>query len=134
MGYFSWSDELSVGSSFIDNDHRKLIALINELHQAMRRDQGREILQPVLTELIKYTQEHFAREEEHMLKIDYAERAAHKLEHDKLLSEVLEMQRKFDDGSAMLTFQVSKFLRDWLVKHIMESDRKLAAAVWKRYA
>jgi hemerythrin len=133
MGYFSWNDELSVGSSFIDNDHRKLISLVNQLHEAMREGQDKDILQPVLAELIKYTQEHFTREEEHMEKIQYADRAAHKAEHDKLLNEVLEMQKKFNDGSAMLTFQVSKFLRDWLVNHIMQSDKKLAAAIWKKY-
>src|SRR3954470_18942787 len=109
MGYFSWSDDLSVGSSFIDNDQRKLISLVNQLHEAMRQGQGKEILQPVLAELIRYTQEHFQREEEHMEKIQYAERAEHKREHDKLLSDVLELQKKFDDDSAMLTFQVSQF-------------------------
>jgi len=134
MGYFSWSDELSVGSSFIDNDHRKLISLVNQLHEAMSQRQGKEIVQSVLVELIKYSQEHFEREEEHMQKIQYAELAAHKAEHDKLLNEVLDLQKKFNDGGELLTFQVSRFLREGLVAHIMKSDMKLATAIWKLYA
>jgi hemerythrin len=134
MGYFSWTDELSVGSTFIDNDHRKLIGLVNQLHEAMSQGQGKEILKNVLVELIKYTKEHFRREEEHMQKIQYAERTAHKVEHDKLLNEVLDLQKKFNDGSVMLTIQVSKFLREWLVTHIMKSDQKLATAIRLRQA
>lgn len=129
MGYFSWSADLSVGSTFIDNDHRKLIGLVNQLHEAMSLGHGKDIMETVLVELIKYTKEHFKREEDHMQKIQYADRVAHKVEHDKLLHEVLELQKKFKDGSVMLTIQVSKFLREWLVNHIMKSDKKLAAAI-----
>ena len=134
MGYFSWSDDLSVGSSFIDNDHRKLIGLVNQLHEAMSQGHGKEILQSVLAELVKYTKEHFRREEDHMNKMQYVERDAHKVEHDKLLHDVLDLQKKFNDGSVMLTIQVSKFLREWLVTHIMKSDKKLATAIKMQHA
>jgi hemerythrin len=134
MGYFAWSDDLSVGSSFIDNDHRKLIGLVNQLHDAMSQGHGKDILANVLVELIKYTKEHFRREEDHMQKMQYADRAAHKVEHDKLLDQVLDLQKKFNDGSVMLTIQVSKFLREWLVTHIMKSDKKLADAIQMQHA
>jgi hemerythrin len=134
MGYFAWSDDLSVGSSFIDNDHRKLIGLVNQLHDAMSQGHGKDILANVLVELIKYTKEHFRREEDHMQKMQYVDRAAHKVEHDKLLDQVLDLQKKFNDGSVMLTIQVSKFLREWLVTHIMKSDKKLADAIQMQHA
>jgi hemerythrin-like metal-binding protein len=129
MPFVSWTDELSVSNSFIDNDHRKLINLVNELHDAMGQGHGKEILGKILAELINYTQEHFKREEEHMRKIGYPDYAIHKIEHDKLLKEVKELEEKFKAGNTMLSVKVSSFLRDWLVNHIMKSDKNLAIAI-----
>lgn len=129
MAYFAWSDDLQVGNSFIDNDHQKLIALVNRLHDAMAQGQGKDILGKILDELIRYTREHFKREEDHMQKIRYADFAAHKQEHDKLIKEVVDLQSKFSAGNGMLTVQVSGFLRNWLVNHIMKTDKKLASAI-----
>lgn len=129
MAYFAWTDELKVGNAFIDSDHQKLIKLINELHEAMALGRGKEVLGKTLSELIRYTQEHFKREEEHMQRAAYADYAAHKQEHDKLIKEAVALQTKFNGGNGMLSVQVSAFLRDWLVGHIMKVDKKLALAL-----
>ena len=129
MPYFSMSDELKVGNSFIDNDHQKLIDLLNQLHNAMAQGHGKEVVGKILNELIRYTHEHFKREEEHMQKIRYADFKQHQAEHDKLLKDVLELQTKFHSGNGMLSVQVFSFLRNWLVQHIMGTDKKLALAM-----
>lgn len=131
MAYFAWNDELAVGNSFIDGDHQKLISLINKLHDAMAQGHGKEVLGTTLGELIKYTREHFKREEDHMLRIAYPGYAAHKQEHEKLLKEVTDLQAKFNAGNGMLSVQVSTFLRGWLVNHIMKVDKDLATAIRK---
>ncbi|KIF80204.1 bacteriohemerythrin [Noviherbaspirillum autotrophicum] len=129
MAYFTWSEELRVGNSFIDSDHQKLISLVNRLHDAMAQGHGKDILGKIFDELIRYTREHFTREEEHMQKIRYADFAAHKQEHDKLIKDVVDLQSKFNAGNGMLSVQVSGFLRNWLVNHIMKTDTKLASAL-----
>ncbi|QDZ30076.1 bacteriohemerythrin [Noviherbaspirillum sp. UKPF54] len=129
MAYFAWTDELQVGNSFIDSDHQKLISLLNQLHEAMAQGQGKNILGKILDELIRYTREHFKREEDHMQKIRYADFAAHKQEHDKLIKEVVDLQAKFNAGNGMLSVQVSGFLRNWLINHIMKTDKLLASAL-----
>ena len=129
MTYFAWRDDLSVGNTFIDGDHRKLIGLVNELHTAMGQGSGRELVGKVLGELIRYTKTHFQREEDYMAKIAYPALATHKTEHDKLLVQVQDLQAKFDSGAAMVSVQVSRFLRDWLTTHILKSDKALAAAI-----
>ena len=129
MTYFSWNDDLKVGNSFIDSDHQKLINLVNQLHDAMAQGHGKEILGKILSELIRYTQEHFKREEDHMQRIRYAGYASHKQEHDRLIREVVELQNKFNTGNGMLSVQVSSFLRNWLVNHIMKVDKDLAFAI-----
>jgi len=129
MAYFSLSDDLKVGNSFIDQDHQKLVDLVNQLHAAMAQGHGKEVLGKILAELIRYSREHFKREEEHMQRIGYPGYAAHKQEHDKLIKDVVELQNKFNAGNGMLSVQVSTFLRNWLVNHIMKVDKDLAMAI-----
>ena len=131
MSYISWTDDLSVGNAFIDKDHRRLIEFVNELHDAMAQGKGKDVLGHILANLIKYTAEHFKREEDEMDRIKYSHSIAHKTEHKKLVHDVLELQKKFADGKTLLTMGVSKFLKDWLVNHIMKTDMLLSAALKK---
>jgi hemerythrin-like metal-binding protein len=128
VSYFVWSDELSVGNAFIDSDHQMLVDYINQLHEAMAKGHGKEVLGKILNELIRYAKEHFQREEDHMKSIRYADFPSHKQEHEIFIKEVSDLHAKFSAGNAMLSVRVSKFLKDWLVNHIMKLDRKLAAA------
>ncbi len=128
MTYLTWSEDLAVGNHFIDGDHRKLIDMVNRLHLVMQEGRGKEVLGKVLHNLIVYTQEHFTREEDLMRRLQYAGLNAHKREHEKLLQQVHDMRQKFENGTITLSVQVLHFLRDWLVEHIGESDKKLAAA------
>lgn len=129
MSYMTWSDDLAVGNAFIDSDHRKLIGLINDLHDATAEGKGTEVLGVTLSNLIKYAAAHFRREEDEMARIGYSGAIAHRQEHEKLVREVLSLQQKFNDGNAMLTVNVSKFLKDWLVNHIMKTDITFSKAI-----
>ncbi|RZI42643.1 bacteriohemerythrin [Herbaspirillum sp. HC18] len=128
MTYLSWSDELAVGNTFIDNDHKKLIEMVNRLHALMNEGKGKDVIGKVLHNLITYTHEHFRREEDLMRKLQFPGFQNHKDEHEKLLAQVLDLQHKFESGAATLSIQVLHFLRDWLINHIGKSDKLLAAA------
>ena len=134
MALFLWSEELSVTSGFIDSDHKKLIKLVNDFHDAMEQGRGNDVIGKVLNNLVIYTKEHFQREETEMQRIKYRSYDAHRMEHDKLIAEVTELQNSFSSGKLMLTIKVSKFLRDWLRTHIMQTDKLLADALRKTAA
>ena len=129
MAFFAWSDDLSVGNTFIDNDHRHLIALLNTLNDAMSEGRGQDVLGIVLNDLIIYTHEHFKREEDVMVQIHYLEYPEHKEAHDRLTNEVLALQKKYTSGETKLTVELLMFLSSWLFEHIMEVDKKLAHAI-----
>jgi hemerythrin len=132
MAYFQWSQQLSLGNRFLDADHQRIIALINELHDAMQKRAGEAIVGKVLFDLIVYCKGHFMREEEHMIKIAFAGYNAHKQEHEALLAKVNTLHRAFKEGNgASLTIQTAHFLRDWLSSHILKSDMELAVALAK---
>ena len=129
MTFFSWSDAYSVGAQFIDNDHRRLVEMINALHDAMTLGKERDILGKTLDDLIQYTKEHFKREEDEMRRIDYHAAAEHLAQHERLIREVADLQAKFHAGESLVTGAVLKFLKDWLVNHIMRTDIKFASAL-----
>jgi hemerythrin len=123
---FPWSEIYSVKIGIVDTQHKNLVNILNELHQAMVGGHGKDKLGQVLSNLIKYTQVHFATEEKLMQAHGYTDFPAHKAEHDQLTSRVLEYRRKFLANEIGLTVEVMDFLKDWLSKHILGSDKKYA--------
>ncbi len=124
MALITWSQNFSVGVKDIDEQHKKLITLVNELHDAMSVGKGREVLGKILSDLISYTVYHFKHEEDLFEKYAYLGYIAHKTEHDKLAGQAGDIKKKFDSGEAVLTIEVMNFLRDWLNNHILGSDKK----------
>jgi hemerythrin len=135
MPLMDWNDRFSVGVTAIDDDHKKLIALANELFDATRAAKSREVMGKILAGLIAYTKTHFGREEMFMNRHSYARAAEHKAEHAAFTKTVLDVQKKFDAGeTTVLSLQVMNFLRDWLVKHIQGSDKALGAFLVGKHA
>lgn len=127
MALMTWSPALSVQVKQFDDQHIKLVNMVNELHDAMKAGKGNEVLGKILNGLITYTATHFADEEKMMAQHAYPDAPAHKNEHGKLVKQVLELQENFKAGKAILTLNVMMFLKDWLVKHIQGDDRKYGA-------
>ena len=119
-----WSPAFSVKVRKFDDQHKKLVVLVNQLHDAMKAGQGNAILGVVLQSLISYTATHFKEEEQVMQANGYPDLARHKDMHQKLVSQVLDLQKKFQAGGDVLTMTVLSFLKDWLVSHIQGEDKK----------
>ncbi len=131
MTLLAWEEALSVGNERIDDEHKHLISLMDKLYQAMRNGESREVVGRYLDELVLQTELHFAEEESFMVKIDYADFAEHKTEHERLLRDVHEVQSRFHSGVIAITVSVSNYLAAWLKDHIKNQDQKLAAALAK---
>jgi hemerythrin len=128
MSLMQWDDRLSVGVQMIDGEHKKLIVMVNELHDAVRANQSKEVLGKVLAGLIEYTATHFGHEEGEMSRTAYPGAKAHIAEHQAFVKKVLEVQAAHKAGNVtVLGMEVLSFLRDWLVKHIKGSDQALGA-------
>ncbi|MCC6932951.1 MAG: hemerythrin family protein [Deltaproteobacteria bacterium] len=131
MAFMQWSDALSVGIKEIDNQHAQLVALINKLHEAMRSGKTKEALSEILKELISYTGNHFATEEKYFDQFKYEATATHKIEHKKLVQQVLDFQKQFESGKISLSIDIMNFLGDWLKNHIQGTDKKYIACFQK---
>lgn len=125
MSLIVWSDSLSIGVKEIDEQHRKLVQLINGLHDHMVAGDAREIMGKVLERVIQYTAFHFETEEKLMQLHGFGGGAAHVREHKALVAKAVDLQSKFSSGQTAITMETMTFLRDWLQHHILESDKML---------
>lgn len=127
MSFIEWSEELSVGIASIDAQHRQLVGMINELHDAMRGGRGREALVAIFDAMLKYTSYHFGHEEKLFQLHGYTGGDAHKREHEQLVKDALALKQRFERGDLVITIDTLDFLNDWLRKHIQGSDKRYSA-------
>jgi hemerythrin len=124
MALMTWTDSMSVGVKVLDEDHKKLVGMVNELHDGILEGHRHEALAHVLDQLVQYTKVHFAREEQFFAKTQYAQAAEHKKEHDDLIVKAGELQSRYKGGStSMLSLETMSFLKSWLSHHIQGSDK-----------
>ena len=120
---FQWTNEYAVGVRQIDEEHQRLFALAESLHQAMLEGLGKAILQDLLASLVAYTCYHFAHEEQLMERIRYPDYRQHREQHHELRQRVREIQGRFSSGEMTMTIEVMQFLMEWLRRHTTTSDR-----------
>ncbi len=123
MALFSWNDSYSVKVTELDNQHKKLIDIINELHQAMLDKKAKDALEKIIGELMNYTINHFSFEEKYFAQYSFPGEAAHKKEHKNFLDKVTQFGKDFDEGKLMLSMEILNFLKEWLVNHIKGTDQ-----------
>lgn len=125
MKFMNWTPDLSVGVAILDDDHKRLIGIINQLHFGITAGHDRKVLEAVLDELVDYTIFHFSREEGMLMKAGYVAMPAHKTEHEKFIRQISNVQKRIKSAPvAMLDLELMDFLRDWLYSHILVSDKK----------
>ncbi|MEG3439849.1 bacteriohemerythrin [Pannus brasiliensis CCIBt3594] len=127
MAVIQWNNNLSVGIVEIDEQHKKLVKMINELYDAMKQGKGKDVTGKIINGLIGYTESHFRMEERYFDELGYPDAAAHKLEHIAFKQKVTEFKEKFDKGKITLSIEVMLFLSNWLQNHIEGVDKKYAA-------
>ena len=124
MALISWNENYSVKIKDIDDQHKKLIDMINELHDAMKSGRGKEVVGKTLSELVKYTEQHFSFEEKLFTQHNYPEGRTHSKTHQDLIDQLKEFISKYESGQNTLSIELMNFLRDWLTNHIMGTDKK----------
>lgn len=122
MAFITWDDSLDVGVAAFNDDHRRLVGMVNELHAGIVSGLGISQMTYILDGLVDYTRTHFKREEELMTKHAYPGLKAHRREHYDLMVQVADFQTRLRDGMASFSIELMSFLRDWLVTHIKGTD------------
>ena len=125
MPLLEWSNSMSVGLERIDNEHRKLIDIINDVSDAIRDDKAGEITEWVLSDMTDYTEYHFSTEEVLMKENAYPKAAEHIKEHEEFKAKLRELQEQYKLMKGSVSMIILRFLKEWLVRHILDTDKEL---------
>ncbi|HEX2926103.1 MAG TPA: bacteriohemerythrin [Ruminiclostridium sp.] len=124
MAFITWTSNYNTGISQIDLQHMKLVAIINDLHEAMKAGKAKEIMAGIVKELSNYTVTHFSFEEKIMTQHKYTSYLTHKNEHEGFVSKIDDFQKKVENGQSSVSIEILNFLKDWLLKHILVCDKQ----------
>ncbi len=134
MAFMEWKPEMSVGVPEIDDDHRVLIAVINELAEIQGREDRVSELRGCFSHLKSYAEFHFSREEAMMRTAGFPALDGHQAEHRAFEAKMAELQETLegDDGKAAVSAVNEKllsYLKNWLQHHILVIDQAYAPSV-----
>ena len=120
-----WKDELfSVGVDEIDGQHKKWIALINELGASIRTSRSSNILEKIFKDMVDYCNFHFLEEEDLMERVGFPGYEEHKLKHHDFRAMVEAYHDNLMKGEVVSRLEVMYKLVEWLKKHIQTADMK----------
>lgn len=128
---YVWNPSLETGYDKIDNQHKQLIAAVNNLVEASKSGRGNNAVMETLDFLTGYTVKHFADEEQLQCDYEYPDYFNHKLLHDQFKIQVGEMTAQVVKygPTAEIIYTVSAAVGSWLLNHIRGDDFKMAAFV-----
>jgi len=130
MTQIRWQKVFDTGIPEVDEQHKKLVAMINQLEDsnAAGGDAVDHEIGLVLRKLVDYTQYHFSEEERIMDEIMFIDRGRHAEKHKKLVFQVAAILKKLKAGGTVDIYELMSFLRDWLLDHIVLEDVKIGDA------
>ena len=125
MALFNWGDEYSVNVLAMDNHHKKLFDIMNQMHEAMKAAADEDQLTKYITELVDYTVYHFGEEERMLEQVNYSGIDSQKRSHVAFVDKIKEFQTQANNGMAIFAVpKVSRLGIDWLKEHIVVMDTK----------
>lgn len=118
-----WDPSYSVGLSEIDEQHKKLFDIINELTLALKRGEGHAVVESVFARLADYTDYHFRSEESIMDSYDYPELPEHKVMHEEFKRDLVDLILRWRQSKSMVNVATYNALRDWILNHVTSHDQ-----------
>ena len=125
MPSLKWRDEYSIGVEQIDHQHKHVFSLVARFKETVSDEAGVDEIGRIVEELMAYTREHFAAEETLQARHHYPGFDEHREMHADLIERVEEFRERVRITDSYVNLDLVSFLRDWLVNHIQEEDRKI---------
>ncbi len=124
---YEMKDEYKIGVEHIDEQHKKLFELADKAYMLLKDeftiDKYDKIVE-ILNELKEYTIFHFKSEEEYMESINYKRMFTQKIEHDRFIKSLEEIDlTHVDQNQDESLVKMLEFLNQWLTEHILKNDK-----------
>jgi methyl-accepting chemotaxis protein/hemerythrin len=122
--FIRWDKSFETGVKQFDDQHKKLVSIINNLYNGIKTEKGKAVLERTLNELVEYTVYHFDSEEAAFKKHGFPNEKEHVKQHEKLKSQVGTFLENYKKGREVTGFNLMTFLQDWLKNHILHEDKQ----------
>ena len=126
MAQFIWDEKYSVNNEVLDNHHKRLFVILNNLHKCCSAKAHRVTLSAIVEELLSYASHHCEVEERHMKRIGYKHIKEHVSEHRLITDAIYKQQYKRDIKEVEITLETVSALGKLLLDHILNEDMKYA--------
>ncbi len=127
-----WHAGLETELQMIDREHQDLVELLNRLIDLLTGGASHEQWLPLLDELVQHVADHFAHEEKVMENVGYPGTLEHRTHHRQLLQEVGQFRDQLTaDGEIRDTLATVRFLKFWVLKHVVQEDMKIKQHVYR---
>ena len=122
----TWSHKLSCGIQLIDDQHKGLVELVNDMfrHATGNQTQEHDYFNSVIQKVVNYVKVHFAAEEKIMIATKFAGYAEHKKAHESFILAVVENIKDFESGKRLTLSAFTRFLKEWILSHIAMMDKQ----------
>jgi hemerythrin len=128
MLLIAWTSQLNVGVKLLNNEHKQLVNLINNLHDGLVTGQAKSELQIIFERLVSLTRIHHDNEERLLAEAGFHGLQAHKREHLQMLQQLVELQIRFVNTNQLgVEMEIMQQLRVWLFKHIQGTDQQFTS-------
>jgi hemerythrin-like metal-binding protein len=126
MAFIDWDKADELGLDEIDRQHRNMVEIINDLWAAWRQKQPCNHLLELLSQLVRYSEEHFLYEQQEMEAAGYEGLDEHRFQHDVLLGEIRRMRRRSSGCESLIDAGFFEYLRRWFTDHTRGLDQNMA--------
>lgn len=127
-----WDGSYLLNIPHIDEQHEQLIALMNELEQAVGNNAGPLMIDAVFQELIRYTTSHFSAEERFMMEHDYPGLDSHRCLHTGFIHDLHALLARNGVEGSLSTATIG-FLSTWITTHIKGDDQEYGRFIRRIY-
>lgn len=126
-----WKDEYRIGIDEIDEQHKKIFDIANEVYELLKNDfyfDKYDRIVELLEDLKDYAKFHFSFEEDYMLSINYKGYFSQKVAHDRFIEKVNSFDLDaIDENQDQYVLEILDFIVDWISQHILKSDKKIVS-------
>jgi len=126
MALFEWFKKYSINNDELDNHHKTLFNIMNMLYENCLDADSPDCIDPIVEEMVSYSNYHFSAEEQYMRSIGYKDIDNHIAEHRSFTQRATQLQKDIDKNDLELTKELIVFLGNWILHHIMEEDKKIS--------
>ncbi len=126
MVRIQWKDRYNIAYKDIDEQHRRLLDILNELGELQGAQVDPERVAQAFRSLCDYALTHFATEERYLTAAEYPDLEAHKAEHAQFIHDLLSLDQSLEPGDPALAQAAYAFVKDWYLEHIIRSDQAYA--------